>query len=265
MKGLGKMVAFIATSLAALACQGCVTVSTDTTTTPAQLSYQTLPYESQTAPTNGPNFSLNSKTVWTQSDHTEFVERFSTTSPLFAPVDPIVSIGTPSIKGEALSAFTAGRVSEQITDIPREQRAFNGEIALSAPAGSLEIGIAPRFSIVQDGAFSTRRVGGEVRIGQNFDQRGEGNADSSWYLFAGADGEALVWEPSETGNMDMSVEDMALRDKVTVGDLQAGLSLQRGTGELSLSYIRREVEYRDRAIGASETEDFAGISFTLRH
>ncbi|MEL7231458.1 MAG: hypothetical protein AAGJ85_02990, partial [Pseudomonadota bacterium] len=152
------------------------------------------------------------------------------TSPLFAPADPVITFGPAPAAGEALTSFAAERVQEQLIDVPRDQRAFNGEISLSAPAGNLDVGIAPRFSISQDGAFSTRRVGGEVRIGQNFDKRGQGGADSSWYLFAGADGEALVWEPDAAGNIDMSMNDMALRDKVTVGDMQAGISLQRGDG-----------------------------------
>jgi hypothetical protein len=62
----------------------------------------------------------------------------------------------------------------------------------------------------------------------------------------------------------MSVNDMALRDKVTVGDMQAGVSINRAGGQLSLSYIRREVEYRERNLGASENEDFAGVSFTIK-
>ncbi|MEO1568397.1 MAG: hypothetical protein AAFR94_04155, partial [Pseudomonadota bacterium] len=57
---------------------------------------------------------------------------------------------------------------------------------------------------------------------------------------------------------------MALRDKVTVGDVQAGVALHRGLGELSLSYIHREIEWSDRNGGASTNEDFAGISFTMR-
>ena len=57
---------------------------------------------------------------------------------------------------------------------------------------------------------------------------------------------------------------MSLTDQVTVGDLQAGVSVQRSGGELSLSYIRREVKYSDRNVSISETEDFAGVSFTMR-
>lgn len=264
MKGLGKMVAIAATSILTLACQGCVSVSpAQTVSTPVQV-YEVRSAAGNDAITTGPSVALTSSTIWTQTDSDAVPERLAQSSAIFAPSDPVVTFGPAPASSEALSAIAAERVQEQLIDVPRDQRAFNGEIALSAPAGNFEVGIAPRFSVTRDGSYSAKRVGGEVRIGQNFDQRGNGEADSSWYLFAGADGEALVWEPDSTGSMDMSVNDMALRDKVTVGDMQAGISLQRGDGQLSLSYIRREVEYSDRAFGASETEDFAGVSFTIR-
>ena len=85
----------------------------------------------------------------------------------------------------------------------------------------------------------------------------------SWYVFAGTDNEALVWEAGEYGLSNVT-NAMALRDQVTVGDLQAGVSVQRGSGQLSFSYIRREVEYHERNMGASENEDFAGVSFTIK-
>lgn len=264
MKGLGKMVAFAATSILTLACQGCVSVSpSQTVRAPAQV-YEVRTSQNGEAIPTGPTLAMTSSTVWTQSDVDASPERLAKASPIFAPADPVVTFGPAPATSEALSTIAAERVQEQLIDVPRDQRAFNGEIALSAPAGNFEVGIAPRFSVTRDGSYSAKRVGGEVRIGQNFDQRGNGEADSSWYLFAGADGEALVWEPDSAGDMDMSLNDMALRDKVTVGDMQAGISLQRGDGQLSLSYIRREVEYSDQTFGISQTEDFAGVSFTIR-
>ena len=70
--------------------------------------------------------------------------------------------------------------------------------------------------------------------------------------------------PYEPDNERNFSDRMALRDQVTVGDMQAGVSFTRGDGQLSLSYIRREVEYKERGIRGEETEDFAGVSFTLR-
>ncbi len=165
-----------------------------------------------------------------------------------------------------MTDLAANRVEASFSPVPREQKQISAELALSAPASQtglgFDVGIAPRVEITRDGRFESRRFGGEVRIGQNFDKRGKEGPESGWYLFAGADGEALVWEPNQTGNV--SSGEMALHDKVTVGDIQAGVSIQRGLGQLSFSYIRREVEYSDTTFGTSENEDFAGVSFTIR-
>ena len=101
-----------------------------------------------------------------------------------------------------MTDVAADRASASLSPVPREQRRLTAEIALSAPAErtglGFDVGIAPRIEITRDGQFASRRFGGEVRVGQNFDKRGE-EASSGWYLFAGADGEALVWEPDEEG------------------------------------------------------------------
>lgn len=264
MRGLKKMVALAAPSILTLACQGCVSMSPAQTVTPPLQIYEIRSTATSDAVPTGPVIALSSSSVWTQSDGDASPERLAKTPPAFATGQQIMTFGPAPAGGEVLSTIAAERVQEQLIDVPRDQRAFNGEIALSAPAGNFAVGIAPRFSVTRDGAYSTKRVGGEVRIGQNFDQRGNGEANSSWYLFAGADGEALVWEPDSAGSMEMSMNDMALRDKVTVGDMQAGVSLQRGDGQLSLSYIRREIEYSDQTFGINQTEDFAGVSFTIR-
>ena len=65
-------------------------------------------------------------------------------------------------------------------------------------------------------------------------------------------------------SLTSSLSDMQMTDQLTVGDLQAGFSIQRAGGELSLSYIRREVAFSDRNKSLSDTEDFAGITFTMR-
>ena len=164
-----------------------------------------------------------------------------------------------------MTGVAADRSVANLSPVPREQRQLTAEISFNASSDQtglgFDVGIAPRVAITRDGPFASRRFGGEVRIGQNFDKRGE-DPSSSWYLFAGADGEALVWEPGQEGAAASG--NMALRDQVTVGDIQAGLSIQRGMGQLSFSYIRREVEYRERNLGASENEDFAGVSFTIK-
>ena len=166
----------------------------------------------------------------------------------------------------AVVDFERARKSARITTPARPVRAFDASVSLSAGNAQtglgFDVGVVPRMSIRKDGQFERRSFGGEIRIGQNFDQRGKSVDAESWYLFAGADGEALVYEPNRERNF---TNRMALRDQVTVGDMQAGVSFTRGNGQLSLSYIRREVEYNERGIrGREATEDFAGVSFTLR-
>jgi hypothetical protein len=128
---------------------------------------------------------------------------------------------------------------------------------------NFDVGVAPRIAVREEGELLSQRVGGEVRIGRDFDILGKDGQPTGWYIFAGADGEALVWDAGNT-SFAPNLNDMSLTDQVTVGDMQAGVSVHRAGGELSLSYIRREVKYEDRNGSISDTEDFAGVSFTMR-
>ncbi|MEM9939757.1 MAG: hypothetical protein AAF768_12980 [Pseudomonadota bacterium] len=255
----------IATStFAILACQGCVQVDVPSHT------YQ---------PSTSVTFKTSTETMAQLPPRVELDVRYQTAEefqqPLFQapdkPFGPLAFSGDDPFSNsrlyasDTLTELAGEREQASISQVPRDTKLLNAEIAFNVPAArtglGFDLGVAPRLSVSRDGQFATRRFGGEVRIGQNFDKRGLPDSQS-WYLFAGADGEALVWEPDALGAM--SVSDMALRDKVTIGDLQAGVSFQSGPGQISFSYIRREVEYRERNLGASENEDFAGISFTIR-
>ncbi|MEO1964465.1 lipid A-modifier LpxR family protein [Hyphomonas sp.] len=169
----------------------------------------------------------------------------------------------------ALTAVTAERSAAAALNpaLARVEKDIAAEVAFSAPSEvtglTFDVGVAPRIAVREDGEVLAQRFGGEVRIGQDFDLLDSNGQPQGWYLFAGADGEALIWDADRNG-FTPQLNDMALTDQVTVGDLQAGVSIQRGGGQLSLSYIRREVKYRDRNGGFSENEDFAGISFTMR-
>ena len=185
-------------------------------------------------------------------------------------------VATPADKPElgwsgagALAAVTAERSAAAALNpaLAKVEKDIAAEIAFSAPSEvtglKFDVGVAPRIAVREDGEVLTQRLGGEVRIGQDFDLLDSNGQPQGWYLFAGADGEALIWDADRNG-FTPQLNDMALTDQVTVGDMQAGISIQRGGGQLSLSYIRREVKYRDRNGGFSENEDFAGVSFTMR-
>jgi hypothetical protein len=169
----------------------------------------------------------------------------------------------------ALTAVTAERSAAATLNpaLAKVEKDIAAEVAFSAPKEmtglKFDVGVAPRIAVREDGEILTQRFGGEVRIGQDFDILDSDGQPQGWYLFAGADGEALIWDADRNG-FAPQLGNMSLTDQVTVGDLQAGVSIQRGGGQLSLSYIRREVKYRDRNGGFSENEDFAGVSFTMR-
>jgi len=172
--------------------------------------------------------------------------------------------GTSALTAVAAERSAAAAINPALARVEKDIAA---EIAFSAPGArtglNFDVGVAPRIAVREDGEVLTQRFGGEVRIGQNIDLLDKNGQPQGWYLFAGADGEALIWDADRNG-FSPRLDDMALTDQVTVGDMQAGISIQRGGGELSLSYIRREVKYKDRNGGVSENEDFAGISFTMR-
>ncbi|MEM6535560.1 MAG: lipid A-modifier LpxR family protein [Pseudomonadota bacterium] len=263
MKGLERMVMIVSSVMAVLACQGCaqtgrhiatpVIETHHAYTSPADLSGGlSVLYESSfEAGERVPDLSFQQPVAYDRGIRVQTGDTLSTNM-LYSSA--------------ALTSLAAERKRMTLNNIPREGRQLSAEVSLAARREDtglgFDVGLAPRLSISQDGAFEKRRFGGELRIGRDFDKRGIGQPNSSWYLFAGADGEALVWEPGKDGTMATSA--MALHDKVTVGDVQAGISLQHGAGQLSVSYIRREVSYSERNLGASETENFAGFTFTIR-
>ena len=180
--------------------------------------------------------------------------------------------GTPELSWSssgALTAIAAERSAAATLNpaLSRVEKDIAAEVAFSAPREktglNFDLGVAPRIAVREDGEILTQRFGGEVRIGQDFSLLDSNGQPQGWYLFAGADGEALIWDADRNG-FSPRLNDMTLTDQVTVGDMQAGISIQRAGGQLSLSYIRREVKYRDRNGGFSENEDFAGVSFTMR-
>lgn len=282
------MVFVISTAVITMACQGCVSTS----------PHEQVRSEAIVPPSLGMQMAVpsnqNNPLVASVADKTS-VHVFSAQSNRFSgvpleatnqvatqllssqPVDyrqaPAAEFGIPNNtridwgNSDTLVAVSAERSRAALTRPGRIEKDIAAEIAISAPREvtglKFDVGVAPRIAVREEGEILTRRVGGEVRIGQNIDILDRNGQPQGWYIFAGADGEALVWDADANG-FRPSLGDMSLTDQVTVGDLQAGVSVQRGGGELSLSYIRREVKYSDRNVSISETEDFAGVSFTMR-
>ncbi|MGH1421275.1 MAG: lipid A-modifier LpxR family protein [Hyphomonas sp.] len=285
MKGFTKMLVAVSASVLSMSCQACVS------TTP----HETVRQEAAVPPTagmtlstrgNGPSQQMGPQSL-AQSVHivSGGSRRFSGTPvrsselPVFEltgqPADfeissgyvPTSTLGLSWTNNEALTAIAAERSRKSLNLPSAAEQNIAAEIAFSVPKEStgldFDLGVAPRVAVRDDGEIISRRVGGEVRIGQNLNITNSLEQPKGWYIFAGADGEALIWDAAIDG-LTPSFGGMSLSDKITVGDLQAGVSIQRAGGELSLSYIHREVRYSDRNGSIETKEDFAGISFTMR-
>lgn len=129
---------------------------------------------------------------------------------------------------------------------------------ITAKKGSgIDFVLRPRASFRFDEDSSSAVVGAVVEIGEDL-RRGSDIKTNTWYLFAGADAEALTY--SADGMRQLSSGQFHLQDRIIVGDAQAGLGYRIGDADLSLSYLRREAT----AEGFSYNEDAAALSFTWK-
>lgn len=115
----------------------------------------------------------------------------------------------------------------------------------------------PRASFRSNDFSSSTAVGAVIEIGEDL-RRGSDMKTNTWYLFAGADAEALTYSPD--GMRQLSSGRLHLQDRIIVGDAQAGLGYRIGDADVSLSYLRREAN----AEGFSYNEDAAALSFTWK-
>ena len=130
--------------------------------------------------------------------------------------------------------------------------------AITAREGDgIDLVLRPRANFSYDRAGSSRAlVGAVVEIGEDL-REGDLSANT-WYLFAGADAEALTYSPDSLSRFNSG--QFHLQDKIIVGDAQAGVGYRIGDADVSVSYLRREASSE----GVSFVEDAAALSFTWK-
>jgi hypothetical protein len=285
------MIAF-ATSLASLACQGCVSgdamyaAQYEPASEPSLGMTLAVPGLMGNGALNAPSAEASASLAATAGAGAQSVTQLTTPG---APISVVAVAGPPpafSLTGSGVpgtsvvdanlgwSASPAlARVAAQLSTRRAGQpievtQDMSIGVSIAAPADqtglAFDVGLAPRMAIRDQGDLSSQRFGGEVRLGQGLNIVNQSGQPEGWYLFVGADGEALVWDNDAGMPSIGDVLDVQMTDQITVGDLQAGFSIQRAGGELSLSYIRREMKFSDRNRSLSDTEDFAGVTFTMR-
>ncbi|HBU62718.1 MAG TPA: hypothetical protein DIV98_05800 [Oceanicaulis sp.] len=136
------------------------------------------------------------------------------------------------------------------------------ENAFDSPGGpeGLDVGVSPRagLSIGQDGPAA--EAGATVRLGQYLDE-GFGEERPAWWFFAGADQQALMYDPGAGFDMRNA---LAMGPYATVGDAQAGIAARFGGADISFAYIQRETRYALPNESWETSEGFAAFSLTLR-
>ena len=121
----------------------------------------------------------------------------------------------------------------------------------------LDLTLTPRASVRFDNENSSALVGAVVEIGEDL-RKGSDFKNNTWYIFAGADAEALTYAPNSIGRLTRG--QFHLQDRIIVGDAQAGVGYRIGDADVSLSYMRREASSQD----FSYSEDAAALSFTWK-
>lgn len=185
------------------------------------------------------------------------VDAFSVDSFDMPSIDlPVDSIGSTLFKLDLSdqNCFSGLSRCEVRTDSPR--LGISKYIAARQGDG-IDLVLRPRASFRFDDNSSSTMVGAVVEIGEDL-RRNSDYKTNTWYLFAGADAEALTYAPD--GIRRLSSGQLHLQDRIIVGDAQAGLGYRIGDADVSLSYLRREAT----AEGISYNEDAAALSFTWK-
>jgi len=128
----------------------------------------------------------------------------------------------------------------------------------------LDLQLQSKASMRFNDESSSALVGAVVRLGEDLREGSDLDANT-WYVFAGADAEAVTYTPNSVRRMTSG--QFYLQDRIIVGDAQAGLGYRIGDADVSIGYFRREVSSfgnNDPSDDFSKTEDAAALSFTWR-
>lgn len=175
---------------------------------------------------------------------------------------------------EATALFAPWAVGASLGEATADQLAtmsFNstGRWQSNSTLGRFDVAVTPRANVGFDNATGSSGVSGGalVRLGDSLVSSGPVDQTWAWFLFVGADAQALTWRPSSS---DLIVDGgIALRDMVILGDLQAGMAWHYGMADIALAYVYREysavAEYGAETIKMREQEDFVGLSISWEY
>jgi len=117
--------------------------------------------------------------------------------------------------------------------------------------------LTPHGGLRIDDDSQSALVGALVRIGDNL-REGSGEKSNTWYIFAGADAEALSYTPNSVRSLTSG--GFHLQNRIIIGDAQAGVGYRIGDADLALTYYKRQA----KAENYRYDEDAAALSITWK-
>lgn len=132
---------------------------------------------------------------------------------------------------------------------------------------NLDVGLARRQVSAQNSNKFSEGGGTEVRLGQNLSRlapefKNPDAGRTAWYLFAATDGRALTWMPS--ADLSDPNRNLRVQDRAEIGDVQAGVTMQKNGIQASLAVVQRTVKTRVGPYKTSRDESFAGLTLTWK-
>ncbi len=119
--------------------------------------------------------------------------------------------------------------------------------------------LSPALAECLDGACTLRGVKGEIRVGELKESE---DGKNSWYMYAAADGTRVVWDERPSGILDLQ-NSVDVSDSLTMGDLEAGILLSRGTADLSLNYVHRRSKFSTWDDKVVDNADYIGVKISF--
>ena len=144
----------------------------------------------------------------------------------------------------------------------RRAMAVRYEARFDAPGGfdGLDIGVAPRAGVSMSDTGAAAEAGATVRLGRYLGDY-DGAERPAWWVFAGADRQALMFDPGEGFRLRQA---FAMEPYAIVGDAQAGVAMRFGPADLSVAYVHRETEFSMPNDSWETSEGFAAFTLSLR-
>ncbi|WP_297730742.1 lipid A-modifier LpxR family protein [uncultured Maricaulis sp.] len=159
-------------------------------------------------------------------------------------------------RGDGYSPVVLERGAREATIAVAYERAFETEGA----GQELDVSFTPRAAVSVGPDGSATSAGAEVRVGQYL--RHDNLSESpAWYVFAGADRRALMYNPAEGVDFQNA---MYFTQREVIGDAQAGIAVRMGKADLSLAWVRREYRHVAGVRAFDETEEFGAVTVNWR-